>query len=1293
MAVTVLLLISLACLVGNAPDRSDDDGSEATNFDVGSRSETKWIPETYYLKTPPEVDSISSLAINTVDVNGDGCEDILTHSPMNDTYPRSRGPKNYLILGSWDRDLMNSTLIVIDNVSHSFGIGDVNGDGYDEIASYPYPSYNQYHYYPQVGAPTTLLVRFGGPNGPSKLPDLEIGLECDIAPEEGKLIFTSAYDIGDVNGDGYDEIVVLYRLANETRDHETEEAEMQVFYGTSKGLPSDPSWSEPMSEDFVDNRRNLAGISPGDYNGDGYGDMLGFCGRGSTAATTIEVRYGSDDGINVTPDTILDTGRHNQFVQWRQAPIDYDGDGYDDVGVHYYGSRGSSGNQVHIFTGSSEGLTGTPGRIRSFDNVGGPSENWPRTMFADYDADGLHEMVVHNTSRTESGYGTGGQPIWLSSVDIEYFHNEGGSYNMTPRSTTYDLGFHMPYPIAVGDLDGDNADDLLILRSFGGLERPGEPDIPASSGVWIIYGEGKPRVGGPVKYGGGQRVYAGLRSYDLLAGVNPATPSYFDQVRITLDPGGANVNFSFHTSLLNRSYFDPVAHEYARLTSRPDIVIGPSGGFLWINFSVLFDWDWPHEDTCDVVLEYMRRDKVEHSFTSEDLFSVENDLDLIGPLEVNGDEHGLLDPGDWVVGGEILTVTGVKVVYEGTTDVYPPNGTCHAALSDDDGNTTLEPTVQGGIIDMSLAADTSTDVDERLLLTLEDLPGTAELVSSRSFPLRVDADLPRWDRLFPDSDDWISSSKVMVYALVNDTGSSGVDTKTLEYSFTGPVGVTGWTRKGLDVVTMGSNAEGTTILDLSDGEDYWVRWRVRDIAGNRNETEEMQVRVDTRNVTFTNPVPRSNEWQNSTPCQCGITIRDLEGSGIDVSTIEYRVSPRNLSGYGQWTPLEGGLEDATLVDVRVYLDLSEGPYNLIQWRAADIAGNGLTVSGHYRVMVDTNPVSYSGFSPTDIQSSSDVEVSIRVHKGPYSSDIDATSCLFRYSRGGGEYSRWIPADIEAEGNRYMLTALLEGLDDGGDNLVQFHVYDIARNGPAISLEYSVRVDTEGPEFVEVLPHEGEVQADPEVTVMASVLDDFSGLDAAKVQYRYSMTGEEGWGTWMPLEVELVEGMYMGSVDLDLARGRSNLVEFRATDVVGNSATTGPLYIWVNRLPVTHITVANGIDNITAGEPFLVTAEGSLDPDGDQLIYEWYIDDSTEPSGKGWETTLILGHGEHGLTLRIRDSHGGMAESEVTLTVKKSDDEHGVKNPYWGWVIVLVVVITLLISALYVRYRRDREHEG
>jgi hypothetical protein len=1289
-----VMVISAALLMEEPPGGEGDNGPGTSLTDIGSGDPSKWQPETYYLEKSPSTDYLGSLAIDTVDVNGDGIDDILTHNPQNDTYPRARGPKNYVILGSWDRDLRNSTMITIDNVSHSFGIGDVNGDGYMEIASYPYPSYSSDHNYPQVGAPTKLLIRFGGPDGPSMQPDQEIELECNITPVDGKLIFTTAADIGDVNNDGYHDLVVIYRLADETRDPETEEAEMQVFYGTSSGLPADPDWSEPISEGFIKDRRSLSGISPGDYNGDGYGDMLGFCGAGSTSASAIEVRYGSKDGIGVTPDTILETGNHESWTQWRQAPIDYDGDGYDDVGVHYQDyDGGASRHQVHIFRGSSNGLTGAPGRIRSFNFTGNSGNNWPRTMFADYDGDGLHEMVVHNTSRTDSGYDDEhGYTIVLSKVDIEIFHNEGGTYPKVPRSFTYNLGWHKPYPIAVGDMDGDFADDLIVLRGFGGLERDDGPDIPASSGLWIIYGEGHNRTAGPVRYEGGSRVYSGLRSYEFWAGVNPVTTFSFDQIRLTLDPGGANVSFSFHYDPVKGGWFAPADHEFARLTSEPRIYDGPSGGFKWINFSVLFDWDWPHEDPCDVLLEYIRDGEVEYEFTREDLFSVENDLDLLGDLEVTGDIHGPIGSGDWVLGGELLTATGVRVVYEGTTDVYPHEGVCSIVLSDDDGNETSRSIPEGWNIDLSLHADVITDVDELLILTLEDLPGTAEAISNRTFSIRVDADLPRLEGLMPDTGDWISSNEVMVHVVANDTGSSGVDADSLEYNFRGPMATSGWTRNGLGVYRMGHVAEGSTTLDLADGTDYWVRWRVRDIAGNWNETDEVQIRVDTRNVTFSNPVPRDDQWQNSTPVQCGITIRDLEGSGIDVSTIEYRVSPRNVSEYGPWTPIDDGLEDSNLVDVRVLLDLAEGPYIHIQWRAADIAGNGLTVSRHYRVMVDTNPVTYSDFSPTGIQTSSDVDVSIRVHKGLNGSDIDTTTCLFRYSVGEGEFSRWRSADVETDGNEFLLRVRLEGLVEGEDNLVQFHVFDLARNGPAVSAEYRVLVDTTGPEFIEVLPPEGEVQEDTEVTVHVSIQDNYSGIDVNEVYYRYGTMEYEGLSTWMSLEVEEVDGVFKGSTTILLFRGRDNVVQLMASDIVGNVALSEYHGIRVNQLPVAVLKVLDGIDNITEGETIQFSAEGSFDPDGDELTYRWFIDGSTEAGEEGKLAELMLEAGPHTVKLVIMDPYGGRAETEIGLDVLERDDDLDVEDPNWGWFVVLVIAMALVLSALYVRSRKDGNDE-
>ncbi|NIW87609.1 MAG: hypothetical protein GWN12_02215, partial [Thermoplasmata archaeon] len=233
--------------------------------------------------------------------------------------------------------------------------------------------------------------------------------------------------------------------------------------------------------------------------------------------------------------------------------------------------------------------------------------------------------------------------------------------------------------------------------------------------------------------------------------------------------------------------------------------------------------------------------------------------------------------------GEVLEASGLKVVYEGTDNVHPPAGTCLVVLRDNDSDSSVQGNSPDGVVELSILADDETDLEEKLTVELQDLPGTARAISNRSFSIRVDADPPRLEDPIPDSDDWHSSFNVIAGIVANDTGTSGIDVSTLDYSYLGPAGVTEWTQEDLSIAVDGPKVEAMTVLSLPDGVGYWVRWRVKDMVGNPYTiSDRTSIRVDTRNVSFANPYPRANEWQNTSDVACGVTIRDLDGSGIDV---------------------------------------------------------------------------------------------------------------------------------------------------------------------------------------------------------------------------------------------------------------------------------------------------------------------------------------------------------------------------------------------------------------------------
>ena len=108
------------------------------------------------------------------------------------------------------------------------GAGDVNGDGYDDlvIGAHRYSG-------PEIDEGRVFLF-LGSPSGPMSPPTI---LEIDVP---GARLGRAAATAGDVNGDGYDEVIVGAVFYSDT---ESQEGAVFVFTGSSEGISTVPAWS------------------------------------------------------------------------------------------------------------------------------------------------------------------------------------------------------------------------------------------------------------------------------------------------------------------------------------------------------------------------------------------------------------------------------------------------------------------------------------------------------------------------------------------------------------------------------------------------------------------------------------------------------------------------------------------------------------------------------------------------------------------------------------------------------------------------------------------------------------------------------------------------------------------------------------------------------------------------------------------------------------------------------------------------------------------------------------------
>jgi len=479
------------------------------------------------------------------------------------------------------------------------------------------------------------------------------------------------------------------------------------------------------------------------------------------------------------------------------------------------------------------------------------------------------------------------------------------------------------------------------------------------------------------------------------------------------------------------------------------------------------------------------------------------------------------------------------------------------------------------------------------------------------------------------------------------------------------------------------------LLSLPDGDDNLLRWRAMDLVGNGPVlSAEFLIKVDTINVTYSGAVPDSNVWLKELLVECGVTIRDMDGAGIEVASIQYRVSHANLSGYGTWQSWGASVNDAQEITVRQDITMGDSAFNYVQWRAKDIAGNGYTTSPHYKVRVDISPIWFEDFTPdAGPHGQSEIEVAVNVSDGLGGSGVDLSSIDYRVYTDG-EWGAWTGVGMTGSSshNRFSIKVTLA---DGEDNRVQFRGADVAGNGPTTSSEHVLAVDTTGPVWGSATPGPEEKQPDGEVTVTVTLSDAIAGVDLTSVQYRFGTEGTASWGAWQAVTASPSGDGFRVEVAITFAPGRDNVVQFRASDVLSNAAESEVASVWVNRAPTAAIESPVGTEVYRDRDEVTLNASGSDDPDGDALNYTWYIDLQVDPVGHGRVLEVNLPVGTYNVTLVVTDDDGAQDTTSVLVTVERyippSTNTAGVL-----WWLLLLIIIAVVLLATFVAMRRRKE---
>ncbi len=1298
MVLAVALLL-LSLLPAQALGQEDDGGLPS----LQSPMEDGFMPEPVSTEPPPEPVDVPDLkevvpgrnpaeafggqTAGIGDVDNDGYDDIAVLIP-------SRG---YCVVFLGGHQIYESSIhplegtgFVLTAQSQVRPAGDIDFDGFDDVLITSPDLYVD-----SMRAAGAVFVFYGSPSGLSEMPEQIIfGTHKDMR------LGSDVDSVGDINKDGYADIVVGADGWDSGRGL------VQLYLGGPDGLDDHPVWTW-MGENQGD-RFGHAVTGAGDINADGWMDFAvgaPFVNAGEGKGA-IYFFFGKPDLGNVAPDQVIEgTVPKSYFGLSLRMAGDVNRDGFADIIIST--PEADSGphlkaGKVELYLGTERGIDTTPKLVmegESNDALLG----YTIAFLGDVNRDGYDDVGIGAPHHSYAGEAQRGK--------FYIFLGDKGGFRKAPSVMEMGAaaGDHFSKGLAgAGDIDGDGFSDVLV--GAPGADTPGGID---SGELFIFRGSDLtlPPLQGDafevMDLTEGELMLVEYKGYQIRVSVTHRTGlSALEHVDIHLDPEGEDVVLRF----------DAETHNLIEIRDENDLVSGifvradDSERYLDttdLKFDVWLHWGYPSGKPLSVRVEATDGHGLRATGRWDDAAKVVDDLTFTNAITIIGDRQGALDNGDWISANEGLSFTNAKVVYDLTSydmetelAYYPPNNKLFVIVRDDLGGEWSAPVLR----DITISVHTITPGTSRPEMTYSlsiESRERSKVFRTEQFLLNVDGTGVTFKNPNPDPTQTIASKDHIISIEIEDPLGPGVDWNSVQYRvdiYGDDVGFTDSWADAHSVAVYDGWVVADTHETFTEGINA-IQWRAKDLVGNGYTTSyPYPIEVDLGNITFSNPLPILGKWHETESVVVGITIENSQGNELDLRNIQYRTStsPGSFSPWRTYDASSSYLGDRSRVSIQFNADaFSEGDTNYIQWRARDLERFEFYASPLHPVLIDMSGPVFSDPSPGDDEwvNTRQVKVTIVVDD-VLSGTVDGS--IAYHILGVDPDEIWhAPMSKTHRGDTIECTAYVS-LREGVDNYILWRAEDSVGH-QSQSFQQQVKVDTTAPTINENLPTPGEVVKERYVEVSIRVSDNgeigrVSGVDLRTLQYTIDRPGS-GQSAWTHPEIDTsvpIVPFAPVSFFILVEEGENRLV-WRVSDAVGNEFKSEPFTILADLPDPTNlepVILVSEPDDLTVkvGENIFFDASQSYSPRGERLTFEWRSDiDGVIGTAPSFST--YLSEGLHLITLTVTgDPSGASTEYKLYISVEAPDETRTPFGSLWEQMALVLILVFVLITLLLQRFR-------